>query len=141
MVENKMLKKRFSETLSILIALIPLSCSTVSMIKTVPEEAEVYIKGDRLGKTPLKLDDSYSLPEEIVVRFKKEGYVPLEVKLEKEISYPVGFAALISYPPFPILRFWAWKFNKSYTFKLTPTKETVPGEKPGPEKTPPPEQN
>ncbi len=129
-----MLKKRIPLLILTLIVLSVVNCATTTMIKTVPEGADIYFQGDLMGKTPWKLDDGYGLPALVTIRFVKEGYVPLEVRLEKETSYPVGIASLIPYPPFPLSYFWTWKFDKSYSFKLTPKKE------PGPEKTPPPEQ-
>jgi hypothetical protein len=133
--------KKIVAILIFLVALSPLSCSTIiatSMIKTVPDEAEIFFQGNHVGKTPWKLDNTHGLPEEVVIRFEKEGYIPLEVTLEKEMSYNYGFPAWIPY--FEYLYFWAWDYSESYIFKLTPKDKTTPGEKPGPEKTPPPEQ-
>jgi hypothetical protein len=140
MVEEQMPKKRISLLMLILVVLSIVNCATTTMIKTIPEGADIFLQGDLMGKTPWKLEDNYSLPEEVTIRLEREGYVPLEVRLEKETSYILGVISLVPYPPFPLSYFWTWKFDKSYSFKLTPKKEPTPGEKPGPEKTPPPEQ-
>ncbi|MDD5224336.1 MAG: hypothetical protein PHE84_10110 [bacterium] len=108
-----------------------LGCSTItatSMIKTIPDEADVYFQEGHVGKTPWKLDNSHGLPDEVVFRFEKEGYVPLNVKLEKEMDYTYGILSIIPViPGLQILIFWAWDYDDSYTFKLTPKKETAPG--------------
>ena len=127
-----------------LAALPLLGCSTISatsMIKTVPDEADVYFQGGHVGKTPWKLDNSHGLPDEVDFRFEKEGFVPLNIKLEKQLDYTYGILSLIPVVPgLQILLFWAWDYNDSYTFRLTPKTKTQPEENPGPEKTPPPEQ-
>lgn len=126
-----MTMKKIALALSLMIAFSPLGCSsitTTSMIKTIPDEAEVYFQGGHMGKTPWKLDNSHGLPEEVVFRFEKEGYVPLTVKLEKELDYTYGILSLIPIiPGLQILIFWAWDYDGSYTFKLTPKKDIAPG--------------
>ena len=63
----------------VLVSLFTMGCATLFKSKTVainidsdPQGAEIYINGNRVGKTPMPFNTSHKQP--ITLTFKKEGY-------------------------------------------------------------------
>lgn len=54
------------------------------VVSSAPDEAEVWVDGARVGKTPARLD--LKRKNSYMVKVEKEGYKPVEVKIESSTS-------------------------------------------------------
>ena len=72
MVKNKY----FIKSVAVLMAMSLLisSCASNTMIQTNADEADLYLNGEKVGKTPYKHRDTKIVGRTTEVRLEKEGY-------------------------------------------------------------------
>lgn len=114
------MKRTFITKTSILIAvLIILSgCASSTMIKSVPSEADVYINGELVGKTPYLYTDTKVSFSPVMVDIVKEGYEPIYTSFRRDEEFNPGTFV----GGFFIWPIWLWTldYKSARTYNLTP---------------------
>lgn len=102
---------------SILILVILASgCASSTVLTTTPAESDVYVQGQRLGKTPYTYSDRKIIGASTLVTFKKDGYEAYNATIRKNKKLNVG--ALISGLLFVWPLFWVMGYDKAYSYDL-----------------------
>lgn len=117
------MKKRTLKPLSLVlaIALIFGSCSSSTVINSVPSGARVYIDGVAVGATPYKYSDTKIVGATTSVTLEKEGYEQLNTSFSRSEKADVGAIIGGVFVLVPFL--WTMKYNPSRTYELQP----IPG--------------
>ena len=97
------------------------SCSSVTMIKSEPNGAKVYLNDNYVGNTPYKMEDSKISFSRTFVRIEKDGYKTLETYITKDEDVNVGaiVGGVIFWFPF----LWTMSYMPEHIYELTPTNE------------------
>lgn len=98
-----------------IVAVFVSGCATSTVIKTVPENAEVYIDGQLKGNSPVTHSDSEPAWSKKTVLLKKPGYKDKTVELKKEkvqVGPIIGGVLLL----FPFI--WMFGYEDSVSFDL-----------------------
>lgn len=115
------------------------ACSTTSMIVTNPPGANVYIKGQFMGQSPVEVDltDGFVDGANYWVKLTKQGYKTQEIKLRQ--SWAVGYIvldALLCIPTFGLGCYLIYLNGRThecdYHFLLEPGTDTRPPPPPVP---------
>ena len=109
-----MFKKSIAFILSMSILLI--SCSSTTVLTTVPKGAKVYINDEYAGKTPYTYSDSRIIFSTNDVRIEKEGYETLYTTFRRDEEADVG--AIVAGVFFVVPFFWAMKYKPTHNYKL-----------------------
>jgi len=101
--------------------LLSTSCTSSTIITTVPGDAKVYINGEYVGQTPYKHKDSKIVGSSNTVRVEKEGYEAYNDTFSKDEKVAVGplIGGIFLLVPF----LWIMKYEKGRIYDLRPTKE------------------
>ena len=89
-------------------------CVTHTRFQTRPEGATLYLNGEEMGTTPIRVTSRRGLPKRYRVQLAKEGYEPVEVYLDNEMS--VWWAICLGPAVAPL--FWAWRLADGYEYRL-----------------------
>ena len=105
-------------SLFLAVSLILASCTSTTMIQSIPSGAKVYVDGQPMGKTPYTHTDTKIVGTITTVDLKKEGYAPLYTSFERSEQVDVGaiIGGLFTMIPF----LWIMKYNPIHTYELTP---------------------
>lgn len=111
---KKLLLKRISFFLSLI--LLFSSCSSTTIISSIPDASKLYINGEFAGTTPFKYKDSKIVGSTNTVRLEKEGYETYNASFSKDEEVNVvamigGFFLLV-----PFL--WVMKYQKGHLYEL-----------------------
>ncbi len=114
------LKKTSIKVISLILAcsILLVSCSSTTMINSVPSDAIVFINGERVGKTPYLHSDSKTVGSTTLIKLEKEGYEPFYASFSRDESFDVGacIGGLFFLVPF----LWIMKYKNSRSFELFP---------------------
>jgi hypothetical protein len=99
-------------------------CASSTMIKSVPSGADVYINGDKVGKTPYLYTDTRVVFSPMNVDIVKEGYETLYVTIRRDEEFNVG--AFIGGFIIPPLWLWTLDYKPTRTFTLQPMLNDFP---------------
>lgn len=113
-------KSIFMKTAAMLLAIAVLfsSCSSTTLIQSIPSGAKVYMNGEYKGVTPLTYSDTKIVGSVTHVTLEKEGYEPLQTFLARNESADVGAIIGGIFFLFPFL--WTMKYNPTHTYELRP---------------------
>lgn len=78
--------KNFSKSLTcclLALSVLAASCSSSTVINSVPPGAKLYVEEEYVGKTPYQYKDKKILGSKTRLRLEKEGYDPKEVILTR----------------------------------------------------------
>lgn len=94
------------------------SCSSTTLIQSVPSGAKVFVDGESAGYTPYKYTDEKIIFSKTNLVLEKEGYEPLSVTLIRNEEADVG--AIIG--GFFFWPFWLWalKYKAIHSYELKP---------------------
>jgi hypothetical protein len=94
------------------------SCTAVTLIKTEPSGAKVYIEDEFKGETPYTLSDTKMFFESTNLRFEKDGYKPFStiINRNEEIDPGAAIGGLFIWPVW----LWVMKYKPLHTYELTP---------------------
>ena len=111
------MKSRLENT--ILIAVLAQSlfgCSSSTVISTEPSDADLYINGMKVGKTPYTYADTKIIGSTTSLKFKKEGYKDFEVALKRNEEVNVGtvIGGIFFLAPF----LWVMEYLPSHHYEL-----------------------
>lgn len=106
--------------ISIVLIIILSGCASSTMIKSVPSDADVFINGEWVGKTPYLYTDtkvSFSL---VMVDIIKEGYEPINTTFRRDEEFNPGtfIGGFFIWP----IWLWTLDYKPSRTYQLTPLK-------------------
>ena len=76
-LKNKVMKKNYSKNLLFGILALSLSfasCTSSTVIKSIPEEAKVYLNDEFVGTTPYRMSDDKIIYSDTYVELKTDGY-------------------------------------------------------------------
>lgn len=107
---------------SIFLIIILSGCASSTMIRSVPSDADVYINGELVGKTPYLYTDtkvSFSL---VMVDIVKEGYEPINTTFRRDEEFNPGtfIGGVFIWP----IWLWSLEYKPLRTYYLTPLKNT-----------------
>jgi hypothetical protein len=114
--------KRFTPKLATLLA-IPIillsSCTSMTVIQTVPPGAKIYLNDEISGVTPFTLSDNKIIGTSYNIRFEKEGYQPFYTSITRTEEFDAGpvVAGLLFTP---VWWLWAMKYKPLHTYELAP---------------------
>ncbi len=102
--------------LILILAILTSGCASTTVLHTTPANADVYIKGERLGATPYSYSDRKIVGASTLVTFKKEGYEDYNTTIRKNKKLNVG--ALISGIFFIYPLFWLMGYDRTHSYDL-----------------------
>ena len=111
----------FKLTVVILIAFACLACSTTSKIVSNPSSAKVYVNGEHIGETPVDFNSKTGLPERYHLELYKEGYQPVSLYIDSEMSIAWAFTVVPISSGIGLL--WAWGLDDMYKITLVPVED------------------
>lgn len=99
-------------------------CASSTLLKTNPAGAAVFIKGEKLGKTPFEYSDNKVAFSSTLITFKKVGYYDLDTVLKRNeepdpIAILGGVAAIVP-------AFWFLKYKPLHYYELTKDSSVSP---------------
>lgn len=95
-----------------------LSCSSTTMIHTIPEGAKVYMNDELKGVTPYKHTDSAISGTVTSMTFRMDGYEDFFTSLNKNEQVDVGAVIGGIFFLFPFI--WTMGYNPAHTYELYP---------------------
>ena len=102
-------------------------CASTTVLRTTPDNADVYIKGQKLGTTPYTYTDRKISGSSTLVTFKKEGYEDYLATLKRKGQLNVGALFGGLFLIYPYLWILSYDFEYSYDFNnISPFTESVP---------------
>ncbi len=93
--------------------------STKVTFNTDTPDAEVYVDGELIGKTPVTAKLSNAVWEDPTITIKKEGYKTINSNVQKEVKAAnIIFGICLNAPAF----LWCYGPKANQNFMLTPEK-------------------
>jgi len=117
MKKPTMFTKLMALVLSVSIVLA--SCSSTTMIQSVPSDAKLYLNGELVGNTPYTHRDTRIVGSTTTVEVKKEGYEPFYTSFSRDEEVDVGAIVGGVFFLFPFL--WVMKYKPVRTYELVPS--------------------
>lgn len=106
---------------SVLIA----SCSSTTMLQSIPTGAKVYVDGEPVGTTPHAYSDTKIVGTCSAVRLEMDGYDSFSGTLCRNEEADVG--AIVGGIFFLVPFLWTMKYKATHTYELIPsTKDQTP---------------
>ncbi len=110
----------FFKTNFIFVAVILLisGCASSTMIKSVPSDADVYINGELVGKTPYLYTDTKVSFSPVMVDIIKKGYQPLYTTFRRDEEFNPGtfIGGFFIWP----IWLWTLDYKPVRTYELQP---------------------
>ncbi len=97
-------------------------CASTTLIRSTPEDANLYIDGSKVGTTPYTYSDTKIVGSVTRLRITKEGYENFEIIMKRDEELQVG--PLIG--GFFLWPVWLWVlgYRPERNYELTPLKPT-----------------
>jgi len=100
------------------------SCASSTMIRSVPDNARLYIDGEPVGFTPYKHTDTKISGSSTEIRIEKEGFEPYFTELyrleEPDPGPIIGGIILTPLLAGMLLFLWSAKYKANHTYVLNP---------------------
>jgi hypothetical protein len=102
--------------LSLLAVIIISGCISTTVFRTYPTRADVYISGEKKGRTPYYYSDRKIVASTTPVTFRKIGYNDLSINLSRDEKVDVGpfIGGLFLLVPF----LWVTKYDSLHAYQL-----------------------
>lgn len=94
------------------------SCTSSTMIQSIPTGAKIYIDGEPAGVTPYKHSDTKTIGSTTMVKLEKEGYESMNTNFSRNEEVDAG--AVIGGFFFLVPFLWTMKYKPVHTYELTP---------------------
>lgn len=106
---------------SLAIVILLASCTSTTMIQSVPSGAKVKINGEYVGETPVEYSDSKISFSRSDMSLELAGYQTFETSLYKDEKVNVGavVGGLFFWVPF----LWAMEYKPEHTYTLLPLRD------------------
>lgn len=112
--------KKIARSISLFLAFAILfaSCSSTTMIQSIPSKAKLYIDGQFVGETPYTHRDSKIVGSSMLLKIEKDGYDPLISTITKDEEVNVGaiIGGLFVIVPF----LWTMQYQPVHNYELKP---------------------
>jgi len=102
------------------------SCSSTTMIQSIPSGAKIHVDGEPVGVTPYPHTDTKITGSATTVKLEKEGYLPLYSTFYRNEQPDIGaiIGGVFVWVPF----LWVMRYNPVRTYELIPGSfNEVPG--------------
>ena len=108
----------------LILAILGSGCASTTVFHTTPANADVYIKGQRLGTTPYSYTDRKIAGASSLITFKKEGYEDYNTTLRRTERWniPALLSGLILVYPL----FWVLGYDQVHSYDLMAEEVTQP---------------
>lgn len=116
MIKNKLLTKGIALALAGVVLFA--SCSSTTLIQSLPGGAKVYLNDEFAGMTPHSHTDSKIVGSTTLVRIEKEGYETFHTVLSRNEEADVG--AIIGGIFFLVPFLWTMKYKPVHNYELHP---------------------
>jgi hypothetical protein len=95
------------------------SCTSMTVIQSVPSGAKVYLNDEIGGQTPFTLSDNKIIGTTYNVRLEMEGYKPFYTVITRSEEFDAGpvVAGLLFTP---VWWLWAMKYKPVHTYEMEP---------------------
>jgi len=102
----------------LILSLLLASCTSTTLIESVPSGAKLYINEEPVGTTPYTYSDTKIMFTSSFVRLEKEGYEPLTTTFTRDEEVDVGaiIGGIFFYVPF----LWTMGYKPVHTYELVP---------------------
>jgi hypothetical protein len=119
----KMMKTTYLRSVAVIMSFVILaasfiSCSSTTMIQTIPEGAKIYMNDEFKGYTPYKHTDQAITGTSTYMTFKMEGFEEFNTVLIKNETVDVGAVIGGIFFLFPFI--WTMGYNPTHTYELIP---------------------
>lgn len=104
-------------------SLFAMSCASTTIIRSMPDGANVYLNEEYAGKTPYAHSDTRVTGSCMVVTLEKEGYEPLITDICRNEETDVGAIIGGFFFLFPFL--WTMKYKPTHNYELIPVDSTL----------------
>ncbi len=94
------------------------SCSSTTMIQSIPSGAKVYIDGQPVGTTPYRHSDTKIVGSLTNVELQMEGFEPYYASFSRSEQADVG--AIVGGIFFLVPFLWTMGYNPTHTYELYP---------------------
>lgn len=105
-------------TLFLALAIFFCSCSSTTVIQSMPSEAKVYLDGEFVGTTPYRHSDTKIVGSSTQVTLEKEGYQDFNTIFARDEKLDVGalIGGLFVLVPF----LWVMKYKPTRMYEMKP---------------------
>lgn len=93
-----------------------ISCSSSTVLQTVPPGAKVYINDEYIGVTPCVYQDTKIVFSNNYVRIEKEGYKTFNTSFSRDEEVEIG--AIVSGVFFIVPFLWTLKYKPYHNYEL-----------------------
>ena len=113
--------RKLSKSISVVLSALVLfaSCTSTTMIHSIPPNAKLYIDGEYKGETSYKHKDTKIVFSTTDVKLTKEGYEDYHASFSKDEEVDIGAIVVGFLFLYPIW-LWALKYDPSRTYELEP---------------------
>jgi hypothetical protein len=100
----------------LLLAILISGCVSTTVFRTYPTRADVYVSGEKKGRTPYYYSDRKIVGSSTPVTFRKKGYNDLNIILKRDEALDVGpfVGGLFVLIPF----LWVTKYDSLHAYQL-----------------------
>lgn len=116
MTKTNAISKKEIVCIMLCTAILISGCVSTTLFRTSPANADVYISGQKKGKTPYYYSDKKIAGSSTPITFKKEGYNDLNIKLKRNENFDIGpfIGGLFVYVPL----LWIMRYDSLHTYAL-----------------------
>ena len=94
------------------------SCSSSTLIQSIPSGAKLYLDGEPVGRTPYRYTDTRITGATMGVKLEMEGYETLHSSFSRNEEVDVGAVVGGIFWLWPFL--WTMKYKPTHSFELSP---------------------
>ena len=94
------------------------SCSSSTLIHSIPSGAKLYLDGEPVGRTPYRHTDTRITGATMGVKLEMEGYETLHSSFSRNEEVDVGAVVGGVFFFWPFL--WTMKYKPTHSFELSP---------------------
>jgi hypothetical protein len=93
-----------------------IACASSTQIKSDPASADLYVDGEKVGKTPYTYTDTRIVGSVVHLKMKKEGFEDLDVSFNRSEEPDVGAIVGGVFALVPFL--WTMKYKPVHSYEL-----------------------
>jgi hypothetical protein len=100
------------------------SCASTTLIQSNPQGANLYIDGEKVGRTPYSYTDTKIVGSATMIRLEKDGYETLNTSFSRNEQADAGaiIGGLLVWVPF----LWTMKYKPMHSYELSPALDQQP---------------
>ena len=118
-MQNTLLKTILKTILIAAFSASLIACASTTQIKTDPAGADLYVDGEKVGKTPYTYTDTRIVGSVVHAKMKKEGFEDLDVSFTRSEEPDVG--AIIGGVLTLVPLLWTMKYKPVHSYEMVAT--------------------